>query len=256
MIRVISDLIDLWKRRAADALPADAMLINKCIRELEEASEADRLEAALRTIMDAHKFNVAALRANEVHEICYRALGLDPYHEAVKAGPLQAVGIEDRVRVIRDCDSAGKTQRRILKGTVGTVVRLDSGAALVHFGDYQTWVRADVLEYLPHRPIDQHPKREPIRSAAPLLTKPKLVVSGGMTWKIWSRNERETTLGGRYFFACRCKPNTQWVIIEHDNPLGGPAPVKEIRRSPTRVASTKFLSAEVQLFHAARERNA
>lgn len=40
------------------------------------------------------------------------------------------------------------------------------------------------------------------------------VQSGGLTWAVYSRNERSTTHQGRHFFAMRCRPGTPWVVDE------------------------------------------
>ncbi len=37
----IHRLLDIWERRASDALPADRMLINKMIRELRDVVSGD-----------------------------------------------------------------------------------------------------------------------------------------------------------------------------------------------------------------------
>lgn len=159
-----------WCGPASHFKPTSEVVQTEVLRQIV-APEYERMELALRSIMDAHKFNVATLRANEVHEICYRALDLDP---------------------------------------------------------------------------------EPAGIARP---DPQLIVSEGLTWEVWSRNERSTTLGGRHFFAVRCKPTTRWTIIEYDGPAGTSGR-KEIARRKTRWFSSLGLSAEVQLFYRAQERKA
>lgn len=250
MISAISTLIDLWKRRAADALPADAMLINKHTRELEEASEADRLEAALRTIMDAHKFNVAQLRPNEVHEICCRALGTERDSRPVLPG--------QKAKFTREwlpfpSEHPGFT---IPKGSVVAVLEVKNNTALVQskMGDNRVWVPTGILNLVVDQPLHELPKREATtRAPAAPRPEPQLVVSDGQTWKIRSRNERETTLGGRYYFAVRCKPNTRWAVIELHRPLDAPGGSKELRRLDYKVESTGALSAAVRYFHESRK---
>src|ERR1700743_2642035 len=46
--------------------------------------------------------------------------------------------------------------------------------------------------------------------------KRKHVKVGGLTWAVFSRNERTTTHAGRHFFAARCNPKRPWRIYEDD----------------------------------------
>lgn len=44
--------------------------------------------------------------------------------------------------------------------------------------------------------------------------------NNGMAWTIISRNERCAIHAGRYFFAARCGPGTQYTIHEVDRDIG------------------------------------
>jgi hypothetical protein len=46
-----------------------------------------------------------------------------------------------------------------------------------------------------------------------------VVNTGGMSWRVVSRNEREATHNGRHFFARRCRPGVPWLIEELDRSI-------------------------------------
>lgn len=62
-----------------DSADASAQTLHEVITRLQqrltEADErADALEAALRTIMGSHRFNVAGMSVTEIHALCFDAL--------------------------------------------------------------------------------------------------------------------------------------------------------------------------------------